>query len=172
MNSNTNNLQIVKSIFEIFGIVAVVISLILVWKETKQNRILAEINFEMTITQNRILANQTIADHPDIWVKGCVADSLSAGEAAIFKAMIDDKNALSLYKVSKAIKLSDYNTLWVEMADFVDFLHQNPGARQVWTDIETTLVSGRKRQHVPYVANEWYEGVIDGLRKLDQSSIK
>lgn len=167
MNENSKLLGI-KSIFEMLGIIAVVISLVLVWLETRQNRILAEVNFEMTITQNRILANQNIVNYPDIWVKGCANDSLSPEEAVIFRAMIDDKNALFLYKVSKAIKLGDPATMSVEMADFVDFLYRNPGARAVWSEMEETLVLGRQKQNVPYVAGDWYQGIKAGLEKLDQ----
>jgi hypothetical protein len=55
---------------EILGIISVIVSLILLWHETRQNRILGEISFEMTITQNRIMANQTIVNNADIWIRG------------------------------------------------------------------------------------------------------
>lgn len=166
--SEPSNLLKVKTVFEIIGITTVIVSLILVWQEIKQNRILAEINYEMIITQNRIMANQTMVTQPGVWVRGCAKDSLSTEEKVIFRAMIEDKNALAFYKWVKALRLKDSPTMWIEVADFVGFLHENPGARAVWMDMEGSLVASRQKQGTPYTGNDWYEWVKGGLEKLDQ----
>lgn len=162
------SLHVFKRIFEVLGIIAVVISLILVWIETKQNRILAEINYEMTITQNRVMANQTIASHPEVWVKGCANDSLSKEDMAIFRAMVDDRNAIAYYKVVKGVRLQNYSSMRVDIADFVNFLNQNPGAKAVWLDMEESLIASRKKQNAPDIANDWYTSVKTGLDNLDR----
>ena len=56
----------IKSVVEMIGITAVVFSLFFLWKETEQNRILAEANFDLMIAQNNMLLNQTIVEHPEV----------------------------------------------------------------------------------------------------------
>ena len=161
-----SRLQKLKSFFEIIGMIAVIVSLILVWQEMKQNRILSEISFEMTITQNRIIANQTIANNADIWLRGCANDSLSNKEMVIFKAMIEDKNELAFYRVNRYYKLNDELSAKVIEADFIGFLHRNPGAREVWRNHEEGIISNRKGLDV-HLVDFWYDIVIQGLEKLD-----
>ena len=100
-------LQKLKSIFETLGIISVIITLILVWQEMRQNRILSEISFEMTITQNKIIANQAIANNADIWIRGCANDSLGTKEMAVFEAMIEDRNEFAFYRVNRYYNLND-----------------------------------------------------------------
>ncbi len=160
------SLQQVKSVFEILGIVAVVISLLLLRQEIVQNQVLAEINYEMTITQNRIIANQTIAEHSDIWVRGCANDSLSIEEMVIFKAMIDDRNTLAFYNAIKGTRLYDTIMASIELADFAGFLHENPGARKVWKQYEEKVISNRKILGSPS-SDLWYTEVTKALEILD-----
>lgn len=161
-----SRLQKFKSIFETLGIISVIISLILVWQEIRQNRILSEISFEMTITQNRIMANQGIANNADIWTRGCASDSLSIKEKAIFDAMIEDRNELAFYRVNRYYKLNDELSAKVIEADFVGFLHRNPGARNVWRNHEEEIVSNRRLLGV-HPVEFWYDSVVQGLEKLD-----
>ncbi len=160
-------LQKFKSIFETLGIISVIITLILVWQEMRQNRILSEISFEMTITQNKIIANQAIANNADIWVRGCANDSLSAIEIAIFEAMIEDRNELAFYRVNRYYNLNDALSAKVLEADFIGFLHRNPGARQVWRDHEEVMIANRRVLDVHSV-EFWHDTVVQGLEKLDK----
>lgn len=155
-----------KNIIEILGIISVIISLILLWQETRQNRILSEISFEMTITQNRIIANQTITNHAEVWIRGCANDSLGPEEIVIFKAMVEDKNELAFYRVARYLMLDDDESANVIEADFVGFLHRNPGARKFWKNNEEINISNRRALEVELV-DSWYENINRGLTKLD-----
>lgn len=166
-----SRLQKLKRISEILGILAVIVSLILVWQEMRQNRILSEISFEMTITQNRIIANQTIANNADIWFRGCANDSLSTKEKIIFEAMIEDRNELAFYRVNRYYKLNDELSAKVIEADFIGFLHRNPGARKVWRNHEEEVISNRRLLDV-HLVDFWYDIVIEGLEKLDEVNIQ
>lgn len=159
-------LEKVKSIVEVAGIVAVVLSLLLLWKETEQNRILAEANFDLMIAQNSLLANQTISENPDVWLKGCVNDSLSPEEMVIFKAMVENKNDVTYYRIIKSLRLKESYASHSDWADFVGFLHRNPGAKKIWMQREETLDSNRKSLNVN--SNKWYMDVKAGLEALEK----
>lgn len=141
---------------EILGIISVIVSLILLWHETRQNRILGEISFEMTITQNRIMANQTIVNNADIWIRGYANDSLSSKEMGIFKAVIEDKNEFAFFRAGRYLKLDDDAFTNVIRADFVGFLHRNPGAGEVRKNHEVENISNRKSQAVQLV-DSWFD---------------
>jgi len=156
----------IKSVVEMIGITAVVVSLFFVWKETEQNRILAEATFDLMIAENSLLANQTITEHPDVWMRGCANDSLSAEEMVIFKAMVINKNDVTFYRVVQSLRLKETGTSQSSWADFVGFLHDNPGARKVWTEREETLNSYRKQLNLQE-ANTWYLDIKAQLETLD-----
>lgn len=156
----------VKAVIEILGIVAIVYSLILVREEIVQNQQLAEINYEMTITQNRMMANQTITKHPDIWLRGCANDSLSNQEMVVFKAMIDDWNTLTFYNAGRGYRLNQTWLSSIYLTDFAGFLHENPGARKVWKQYEEKKISDRKVLG-SITADFWYAEVTKTLEKLD-----
>lgn len=158
----------IKSTVEILGIISVVISLFLVWQETQQNRMLAEANFDLLIAQNTILANQTITQYPDIWRRGCANDSLTTKEMTIFRAMIENKNDVAFYRIIKSLRLKAFDSSHSDWADFVGFLHQNPGARKVWMEREESFNNYRAILEVKG-ANTWYRDVNGGLGTLDKA---
>ena len=98
----------------------------------------------MTITQNTILANQTISNNSDIWRRGCANDTLHAREMVIFKRMVDDQNSITFFRVLKGVRLDDLSTVGIEVVDFARFLCHNPGARKVWEERETNLIASRE----------------------------
>ena len=162
--------QKLKGTFEALGMIAVIISLILVWQEMRQNRVLSEISFEMTITQNKIIANQTIANNADVWFRGCANDSLSANEELIFQAMIEDKNELAFYRVNRYYHLNDESSAKVIEADFIGFLHRNPGARKVWRTHEEAIIANRAKLDV-HLVDVWYKNIVQGLQQLDNLTL-
>lgn len=157
----------IKSVVEMIGITAVVFSLFFLWKETEQNRILAEANFDLMIAQNNMLVNQTIVEHPDVWMRGCANDSLSAKEMVIFKAMVISRNDLAYYRVVQSLRLKEKGTSQAAWADFVGFLHDNPGARKVWTEREETLYSYREQLNLQGIVS-WYQDITAQLEALDK----
>jgi hypothetical protein len=169
MMKNVFTLAKIKSVVEMIGITAVVISLFLVWKETEQNRILAEANFDLMIAQNSLMANQAIAEYPDVWLRGCANDSLSPEELIIFKAMVINKNDVTFYRIIKSMRLKETGTSQSDWADFVGFLHDNPGARKVWAEREETLISYREELNIPGV-NTWYLDIQAKLEELDRQA--
>ncbi len=168
--SQSPRLNNIKSLIETFGILAVVVSLFLVWQETQQNRTLAEANFDLMITQNVLLANQTIAAYPSIWLRGCAGDSLSAEEKIIFETMVHNKADLAFFRIIKSMRLKEYNSSTIDFVDFVGFLHRNPGAKAVWSKREETLTFYRKKQYVDHdeFSKKWISDVKVALEKLDQ----
>jgi hypothetical protein len=89
--------QVLKSVTELAGIVAIFISLLFVLQELHQARQIALGEFDMLYTQNRIMANQQQALYADVWVRGCAGDSLSTAEAAIFQRLVNTENDLAVY---------------------------------------------------------------------------
>ncbi|MCB0667939.1 MAG: hypothetical protein KDC80_19065 [Saprospiraceae bacterium] len=162
-----SKIERIKSFVEIIGIVSVVISLVLVWKEMEQNRILAEANFDLMITENSLLANQTIAENPDVWLRGCADDSLSAPELVTFKAMVVNKNDVTFYRVVKSLRIKETGTSQSDWAEFVGFLHDNPGARKVWTEREKTLSAYREKMGMAGI-NTWFRDIQAALEGLDK----
>jgi len=167
MMSKIIGLEKIKGFVEIIGIIAIVISLFLVWREMEQNRILAEANFDLMIAQNSLLANQTIAENPDVWLRGCTNDSLSSDEMVIFKALVANKNDVAYYRVIKSLRLKESYASHSDWADFVGFLHQNPGAREIWSKREETLNTYRQNLKVEGT-NSWYRDIIETLDALDE----
>ena len=161
----------VKSIAELLGIITIVISLLLVGQELKQNRQIALADSDMVYTQNTILANQQIAQYPDIWLRGNAGDSLTSAEAVIYETLLANKNDLFILKHAQALRLKDPENAYTLSIDFIGFLHRNPGARKVWAERELLLIRNRERFGVD-LAEGWYQGIKAGLEELDQQAPK
>jgi hypothetical protein len=85
--------------------------------------------------------------------------------------MIEDRNELAFYRVNRYYKLNDELSAKVIEADFIGFLHRNPGARKVWRNHEEEVISNRRLLDV-HLVDFWYDIVIEGLEKLDEVNIQ
>jgi hypothetical protein len=74
----------------------------------------------------------------------------------IFKAVIEDKNEFAFFRAARYLKLDDDALTNVIRADFVGFLHRNPGAGEVRKNHEVENISNRKSQAVQLV-DSWFD---------------
>jgi hypothetical protein len=162
-----------KLLAESIGMTAIVLSLVFVGLQLRQSETIAENEIGMQQLENTIEAHGQINDHVSVWVKGLAAEKLSHEETIIFENLLINLNDIAFNSSLNRMFLGDNSGARGVATDFAVFLHQNPGARNVWVTREHTLAEARKitlaekqdRSLLPYL--EW---VTVALEKLDQET--
>jgi hypothetical protein len=122
-----------KSIAELFGVTAVVASLIFVGFQVKQTSEIRRMDYFNNAliggVENRSLRHQ----HADIWFKGNGGASLEPVERMIYLDLFAAEFARVLYQSLQIRASSPDAELTVEIG-FAGFLFRNPGARSAWEE--------------------------------------
>lgn len=156
-----------KTIAEFVGITGIIVSLVFVGLQLRQEQkvALAERGFNIAESFYEEL-NGTI-ENAAVWVKGNAGvDELSPEETAIYDALIRKRFTHVFWSSYAAGQLGDTRT--VGLHDFAVFLHQNPGARRTWIAWMKTQHHYRKKLIPGEPGVEYMNIVLADLEKLDQ----
>ena len=156
-----------KTIAEFAGITGVILSLVFVGMQIRQEHrvALAERGFNIAGSFYEEL-NGTI-ENSAVWVKGNAGvDELSPTEIAIYDALIRKRFAHAFWNSYAAGQLGDTRT--VGLHDFAVFLHRNPGARRTWIAWMKTQNHYRETLIGEPAGAESMNIVLADLEKLDQ----
>ena len=156
-----------KTIAEFAGITGIIVSLVFVGLQLRQEHrvALVEAGYNRTESFYEVL-NGTI-ENAAVWVKGNAGvDELSPAETAIYDALIQKAFANAYWIAYAQQQLGDTGA--VSVHDFAWFLHENPGARRTWNAWMKTEQHYREKLIPEAAGVEYMNIVLADLEKLDQ----
>ena len=133
-----------RNVVEFVGLVALVVSLVFVGLQMRQTNDLAYMELDTTMVGIMAETADLVAENADVWVKGNAGETLSAAESAIYGELISAVNTRHVVAESQASQLGRRDIANLIRRDWAAFLHQNPGARQVWLAREDNLIEYRR----------------------------
>lgn len=159
-----------KSFAEFVGILAVVVSLIFVGLQMMQTNDVAYMELDTTMVGIMVDTADLIATNSEVWVKGNIGEELNASESAVYYEMIAAINTRWVVENMHASELGRSDIADLVRRDWAAFLHQNPGARQVWLSREESLI--KYRQLLAPDAEDfsfWRDAIQSDLAILDEA---
>lgn len=157
-----------NEIAELVGIVAIVASLVFVGLQMQQSYKLAVSDNFLQMVANQIAANEAIAEHPDVFLRGNAAEEMSPEEMAIFEGQVGNLATMNWHVTEWNREMG--KEIWAEtdVVEFALYLHRSPGAYEVWLrreedlDRYRTLVNPKSR-----AAREWMDLVHGAMAKIE-----
>ena len=160
----------VKEVAELVGVGAIVASLIFVGLQMRQTAAIARGQMYSNQLENALAAYATIADHPDIWVRGKRGDKLDPADAEVFYQQVLGIADQAYYEVKEGDLLGfDTTERVLDIADFAGFLYENPGARRVWQDEERKLREIRRIFIPGEQRSTWADQVNEMLLTIEKA---
>ena len=104
-------------------------------------------------------------EYADIWVKGNAGENLTVTEAAIYKNLIWNRENRAFWKSGVFRRLG--SALDIPVAEFVMFLHQNPGARKQWKQDHEDAMAYKKAQYPNFEGSNFGSRIQAQLKRLD-----
>ena len=156
-----------KAIAELTGITGIILSLVFVGLQLRQEHRVAnaERGFSIVVSYYEELDGRI--ENAAVWVKGNAGvDELSPEETVIYDALIRKRFAFAFWGAYGARQLGV--TRDVGLHDFAAFLHENPGARRTWIAWMTHEQEYREKLIPEPVGTEFMNIVLADLEKLDQ----
>ena len=159
-----------KDIAELFGIAAIVASLLFVGIQMKQDQAIATAEGDLAHAANKIERNVAITEHPDIWARGLSGAELAESEAVIFRKLVGITYDVAFFEASRMNRLGVSPIGEIVVADFTAFLFRYPGARRVWLEENAKKNELRSRILGRSDVELWLDQQIrEKLALLDQS---
>ena len=160
-----------RSIAEYVGILAVVLSLVFVGLQMRQTNDVAYMELDTAMVGIMAESADLITTNADVWVKGNAGDDLSPAESAIYYELIAVINTRWVVAESQASRLGRTDIADLIRRDWAAFLHQNPGAREVWLSREDKLIKYRNLL-APDAEDfsSWRDAIQSDLATLDEAT--
>ena len=156
-----------KTIAEFAGITGIIVSLVFVGLQLRQEHRVALAEFGINIAESFYEELNGRIENAAVWVKGNAGvDELSPAETAIYDALIRKKFTHGYWTAYAGQQLGD--TRDVGLHDFAVFLHENPGARRTWIAWMKTEQDYREKLLPEPAGVEYMNIVLADLEKLDQ----
>jgi hypothetical protein len=132
-----------KDIVEFVGAVAILASLVFVGVQLRQSQNIAVAEGFATMFSTQIEVGDGIKEHVNIWRRGTSGGELTDDEAAIFAILVNQVNESKVMGYLYMGEIEGYEAAEFQVKEFAAFLYQNPGARQVWDNRESSLIRYR-----------------------------
>lgn len=133
-----------KSIAELVGVIALVLSLVFIGLQMRQTNDVAFMELDTAMVGISVDIAELVSGNSDIWIKGNAGEDLSAAEAAVYYELIAAISTRWVVSESHADQLGRIEIADLILRDWAAFLHQNPGARRVWSEREENLIRYRR----------------------------
>jgi hypothetical protein len=112
----------------------------------------------------------SINQYASIWISGNRAETLSDADFVVYSNLVRMLNESTYVDYSQQTRMGE-PTVVVMMRDFAAFLHQNPGARRHWLDMEDNAIAYRNRLAPGGMdVSFWRDAIVADLTRLDQGA--
>ena len=91
----------------------------------------------------QIDVGNSIKEHVNIWRRGTSDGELTEDESVIFAILVNQVNESKVMGYVYMGGIEGYDAAEFQVAEFAAFLYQNPGARRVWDNRESSLIRYR-----------------------------
>lgn len=133
-----------KSTAELFGIAAIVASLVFVGFQLRQDREIAIAETFLAILSSEIELQDIASEHAELWEKANNGEVLTDAEARVFHNLVFSFDKQAGRSRAQLNRLGHTPAARDRVIDFASFLYQNPGARSVWTSMWETRARHRE----------------------------
>ena len=158
-----------NEIAELVGIVAIVASLVFVGLQMQQSHKIALSDNYLQKVANQIAANDAIAEHPDVFLRGNAGEDLSPEEMAIYTSQVGNLANITWHIIEVGREMGQDDWADVDVVEFALYLHENPGAYAVWLQREEDLARYRALVNpVPTEAQDWIDTVHAAMAKIEE----
>ena len=163
-----------REIAEMFGVAAIVASLIFVGIELRQSHEIALNEMDFVTLAAFFDTRDTENAYSDIWVRGNLGEELDRSEMAIYQNLIRNRHSRSTWSYGFRRRLEVRNAE-ISVVDLAGFLHRHPNARKVWESLreEDDLY---RREIIPRYETspsvDFDNRVRDVLERLDQMGLE
>ena len=160
-----------KTVAEMIGISAIVISLVFVGIQLQQDRDLAQVSSFGSVAESTNALSELVQSHSEVWVRGLDGEPLSDAESAVFMSMI------------RAVEFRYMNLIvrWQAIGDesfdpeihariFAYYAYLHPGLRRV---LENEIKTSQLRSDAfgqPARGAPLYEFALPYLKHLDDAA--
>ena len=154
---------------QIIGLFGVIASLVFVGLQMRQSYKLALSDNYLQIVANHIAANEAIAANPDIFLRGNAADELSPEEMTIYETQVGNLANITWHQIEWDKEMDKQVWADTDVVEFALFLHQNPGAYDVWLRREEDLRRYRALMNPKEkAAQEWMDLVHKAITRIEE----
>jgi hypothetical protein len=160
----------IREMAELFGIAALVATLVFVGLQLRQSDQIARAEIEATLGMMSIELAALISDHSDVWARGATEEELSDADTVVFENLVVAVNDARYSAFKQIVQTGDEEIAFRTLHGFAAYLHRHPGARRVWTKREAELQKNRKILDPAAIEqNSGYaDTILSDLKKLDQ----
>jgi len=156
-----------KTIAEFAGITGIILSLVFVGLQLRQEQRVALAERGINVAQSFYEVHNGTIENAAVWVKGNAGvDELSPAETAIYDALIRKQFTHAYWNSYAARQLGDTRAIGIH--GFAAFLYENPGARRTWIAWMKTEQDYREKLLPGPAGAEFMNIVLADLEKLDQ----
>ena len=159
-----------KSIAELIGISAIVVSLIFVGVQLQQDRDLAQVSSYGSVAESTNGLSELVQSNSEVWVRGLSGEELDDAESAVFMSIIRAveqryMNFFVRWRASREERLDPQ----VHIRQFAYYIYMYPGLRKVYEDElkvgqHRSAAFGKPTNGVPL-----YESASPYLKQLDDA---
>ena len=157
-----------NEVAELFGIAAVVASLIFVGLQMKQASDIAQNEVSLGIYATSVAINNEMSERADIWIRGSRGDDLDETEAFIFSNLMQNLNNDAFFARSMRARLGEDERLSTEVHNFARILNENPGARRAWMEWQSAYQPYRALKLVPLESESFSDQVREALKAMEE----
>ncbi len=159
-----------KETAELVGIFAILVSLIFVALQLRQEKelLLLELRNNMIMSTSEI--NAAIIENADIWRRGNLDEKLDDTELEIYKRLLINYND---WHFNTALVFEETLPGAQEhvLAMFAGFLSRNPGAYRIWIDRERELNADRTALNpTETITTDWIDAIDSRIAIIQSSS--
>jgi len=159
-----------KTSAELVGIAAIVVSLIFLGLQLKQNQDIAVSEINASHHASLVELNNGIADHASVWFRGNTGLDLDQAEMVVYQRLLDNlgEQHRIQWRHDRLFRTGFAGN--TEEQEFAIFLHRNPGARDVWSAGRDKNYASLRLINPEFESRLFSSLVIDALKKLDEQS--
>ena len=159
-----------KSIAELIGISAIVVSLIFVGIQLQQDRDLAQVASYGSVTESTNGLSELVQNNSDVWVRGLKGEDLDDAESAVFISIVRavEQRYMNFFVRWRASSSEDLDPQ-LHVRQFAYYIYMYPGLRKVYED---ELKIGQHRSTAfgtPTKGVPLYESASPYLKQLDDA---
>ena len=155
---------------QVVGIFALVASLVFVGLQMKQAKEIALNEVGLTSAGSSVEMYSLENEYADIWTKGNSGERLTDSDAAIYENLIRNRANRAFWQSRAVHRLNE--GLDISLANFVTFLHRNPGARKQWEHYQEVAMIYLKAQYPDHEPGDWVPRIRAQLKRLDDLGIE
>lgn len=165
LNSTT-----IRETAELFGIVALVSSLVFVGLQLHQSDQIARAEIQAAQGMMSIELALLISDHSDVWARGIAEEELNDADTVVFENLVLAVNDATYSLFKQKQQTGDEESAIRSLHSFAAYLHRRPGARRVWAKREAELEEDRNILDPANIINQsgYVVTISSDLNKLDQ----